>query len=980
MELAYEGLEPGGKSLPEGWCSAGLEVELDQVAVLAHEADNVAIAKVDLPRGARIRLRERRLKVIELNGRVLEGHRFCVQEIAVGKPLLSWAVPFGTARCTIYPGEYVCNEKVRAALVERGLSPAKSFQLNVNFDDIQYKPYAPPAHFSMPCAPSNVDEAKLAENVTFQGFKRRGNRGYGTRNVIAVIGTCNLVSNLVLQACAKLENERVKQGWAFDSIAPVVHTESGTGNNAALFRRTLAGFIVHPNIAGALVVSRSFDAFTSLDLESYMRSSKGEEDGASDFCGLLDSTPHYFLTMGSGLSFEEQLDCVVRTMHSHILPAASAPENCTRTPAPLSELRVALQCGGSDAFSGVSANPLVGSVAGQVVERGGAALLAETDELIGAESYILTGASLATQEKFLEMIARIKQLLGWHGVSAEGNPSGGNLYRGLYNISIKSLGAATKKPAHIRLDDVYDYAFKPKAMHGYLFMHSPGNDLESVAGQVACGCNLIFFTTGNGAVTNFPFVPTLKVVTTSERFRLLADDMDFNAGALLDDPGSFDKLRDRLFAQMLQSASGQRTVGEQSMHLPQVSIWRDWAQVGPESLEAFAASKNARPSACVSEPSSILPSAGESAEALLLQRLIKRAGDLSAVRCRPHVLLVLPSSLCSSEVARTLALKLSAKQDRPHLGKIDIVAALPHTEGCGSNYGDNNTEANLKDFHNDGQGMFDRILLGHLGHPHVAQGLLIEHGCEMNHNDRMWAKLVQHGLVVQGESKFFRASVQRDGGVRSVLEKCIRIVSEHIRKDSLQGLQRRSGLRVGFLCACRKSCCARKRHAFQLASLALCAQAVMATGGLVVDILLPRDKDSDLLLFPECCTPFPFAQSVVGSSEVYSCMQCPSNDWLECLSGLAATGVDVVVGWGCDHAPLVGHPFVPVIQAGTCPPNSDVLLTRHDQEEEQGSLEKSSFQLLSFIQQVIERQVQTKSQRSNNVGFQIPRGPLGVSV
>ena len=145
-----------------------------------------------------------------------------------------------------------------------------------------------------------------------------------------------------------------------------------------------------------------------------------------------------------------------------------------------------------------------------MVHHGGAANLAETDELIGAESYVLENArDLDTAHRFLDMVNRFQERASWHGTSAEGNPSGGNKYRGLYNIVLKSIGAARKRDPRVRLDYAIDYG-APMAESGYCFMDSPGNDLESIAGQVASGCNLIYFTTGNGSITNFPFVPTIR--------------------------------------------------------------------------------------------------------------------------------------------------------------------------------------------------------------------------------------------------------------------------------------------------------------------------------------------------------------------------------------------------------------------------------------------------------------------------------------
>ena len=245
--------------------------------------------------------------------------------------------------------------------------------------------------------------------------------------------------------------------------------------------------------------------------------------------------------------------------------------------------KIALQCGGSDAFSGISANPLLGWLAHELIKYGGSAVLAETDELIGAEPYILQKVrDLETARKFLSLIDKYKEWASWHGANAEGNPSGGNKYRGLYNIALKSIGAARKKDPETRLDYAIDYAERMQD-NGFYFMDSPGNDLESIAGQVASGCNLIFFTTGNGSITNFPFVPTVKVVTTTERYNLLSKDMDVNAGKYLDGM-SMDELGKDTFELTLRVASGQLTVGEKAGH-SQVQIWRDWQQTDSSQLE-----------------------------------------------------------------------------------------------------------------------------------------------------------------------------------------------------------------------------------------------------------------------------------------------------------------------------------------------------------------------------------------------------------
>ena len=174
----------------------------------------------------------------------------------------------------------------------------------------------------------------------------------------------------------------------------------------------------------------------------------------------------------------------------------------------------------------------------------------------------------------------------WHGVTPEANPSAGNNLRGLYNIVLKSLGAAHKKDPRSRVERVIEYG-EPVRGPGFHFMNSPGNDLEGIAGQVASGCNLFLFVTGNGSITNFPFVPTIKITTTTQRHRLLDREMDVNAGRYLDGE-SMDALTAETLELVIATASGQLTKGERAGH-SQVSIWRNWRQTDGSQLSQLRA-------------------------------------------------------------------------------------------------------------------------------------------------------------------------------------------------------------------------------------------------------------------------------------------------------------------------------------------------------------------------------------------------------
>eukprot|EP00438_Fugacium_kawagutii_P005115 Skav212226 [mRNA] locus=scaffold862:200417:207501:- [translate_table: standard] len=384
--------------------------------------------------------------------------------------------------------------------------------------------------------------------------------------------------------------------------------------------------------------------------------------------------------------------------------------------------------GGSDAFSGITGNPLVGEVSKLLLTRGGGlALLAESPELVGAEDFILANCqSLEIAKKFLMMrTERYKQYASRHGQDAAGNPSGGNLYRGLYNIvMIKSLGASRKKPPDVCLNECIEYSARLRGDEsGYYFMDSPGNDLESIAGQVASGCNVIFFVTGNGAITNFPFVPTLKVVTTSGRFHILEKDMDINAG-LLKEGVDMPSLAATVFQDMkppcdaMSFRQAEFNFEQKDLHGPSLKVKQEW-----------------------------LPS-------LSGEDFVKdiRKGTKS-LECLPPVSLILPTSLCSSEVARLASSRLNEEtgSDQNDQDKVRFVA-LPHSEGCGGAGG------------HQFETIFQRVMLGHLLHPQVQNGILLEHGCEKTHNDWFAERLTSRGVSLDS---FGWASVQADGGIEA---------------------------------------------------------------------------------------------------------------------------------------------------------------------------------------------------------------------
>jgi altronate dehydratase len=700
-------------------------------------------------------------------------------------------------------------------------------------------------------------------------------------------------------------------------------------NNLEILLRTLSGFVVHPNVGAVLVVDEEQGVVNSRMLRSYM-----QEHGYP-----LGDVRYEFMSLGR--SFAQDLNKGEEIVRGW-LPEVDA---IRRTEEPLSELKVALQCGGSDAFSGVSANPLIGWVAKEIIKHGGSAVLAETDELIGAEPYVLDNVKdLHTAKRFLQTIERFKELVGWHGHTAEGNPSGGNNYRGLYNISIKSIGAAAKRDPEVRIEHVIEYAER-MGEPGYHFMDSPGNDLESVAGEVASGCNMIFFTTGNGSISNFPFVPTIKVVSTTGRYDLLPNEMDVNAGAYLDGVPMED-LGDEMFDLTVRAASGERTAGEKAGH-SQVSIWRDWKQTGIENLERI-----------LSAP---LPDG----EPLPLEAGSGRADGhgWEAVKTErgyatDQVGLVMPTSLCSGQIAVMIADLLNERGYGE--GKVSRFVALPHTEGCGNSAGSSEV-------------LFARTVLGHLDHPLVTFGLLLEHGCEKTHNDYFRARLIEADL---DPDRYGWASVQLDGGIEKVTRRVENWFADSLEDESeleydTAGIEH---LRLGLDAVGPLS----DEAARALAEL---TAAVVGAGGTVV---VPETAS---LLSSRA-----YLGGTVGDGEVRNTlahgqvarkpglhvMEAPTTNPAETATGLGATGVEVMAAH-VSCRPLQAHRMVPLLQV------SGDSETTEDHGEDldvilEGDPSRWAEDLLECVLEVASRRYTPRLYGQGNTGFQLTRGLLGVSM
>jgi len=899
------------------------------VGRLPAPGDNVAIAIRPLDAGT----------VIALDGgacalphAVLEGHRFAVRVIARGEALLSWGLPFGHALALIAPGDYVCNASTLESLAGRRLA----FTL------------PPQANFADHLVPFVLDEATFtpappvecaSQRRTFAGYRRPGKRGVGTRNTVVILGTTSRTASFARQLTARLQ-VLARLYPALDGIVAVAHTEGGgptEPNNAAEVLRALAGFMVHPNVGAVLAVDYGVEPITNARLREFM--------GARGY--PLADVPHAFLSIERGLAAAlAESEALVRGW----LPTVAAQ---ARTPEPVSALRVALQCGGSDAFSGVSGNPLAGSIVHEVVRHGGIGVLCETDEIAGGEAYMIKRVrDLPTARALLACIDRFRTRLAWHGITPESNPSAGNRFRGLYNIALKSLGAVHKKDPRSRVDHVIDYA-DPLDAPGFYFMNSPGNDLEGIAGQVGAGCNLFLFVTGNGSITNFPFVPTLKLTTTTRRHQLLIHEMDINAGRYLDGE-SMETLTAESFDLLLATASGQKTRGEHAGH-SQASLWRNWRQTDSTRVAAI----RARPAPEGQPLRASRPTAAGAAPGLRTNR--DRIG------------LVLPTSMCSAQIARLAAERMNAKGLAPALGFTRFLA-LTHSEGCG--FG--------------GESMYQLLLRtyrGYATHPNVAATLLLEHGCEKIPNDSMRRQFENAGLPLE---RFGWASVQLDGGIDKTLTKVETWFTEKAPRPSAPALATGpsssaaaenentatilAGLNLGVLTVGPLS-------AASLSALVALVEEVLRGGG---SVLVP---ESDALL-----ADARFVGAVLGSSPLHATLaygqpltapgfhvvQTDSDHWVENLAGLGGCGTQVFVGFVGDSVQQ-GHPMLPVLQiaeTGALPTAAvaDVDAVFSDD----GAANRAA--LRGLVTASVERTYTPVANSGGFVDFQLSRGLLGVST
>ncbi len=477
--------------------------------------DNVVVARHRIAAGTEL-AREGVRTLVDIPA----GHKIATRPIPRGEAVRKYGQIIGFASADIAPGEHVHTHNVEM----RDFARDYAFGADVR----------PTAYVPEP------------ERRTFMGY-RRANGKVGTRNYIGVLSTVNCSASVCRFVQQSFPKEVLAQYPGVDGIVALTHATgcgmADRGDGMKALQRTLWGYARHPNLAGVVMIGLGCEVNQiEFLLEAY---------------GITRGPLFRTMTMQETGGTRKTVDRAVGLIREMLPEAAKA----VREPVPASELVLALQCGGSDAYSGISANPALGHAADLLVAQGGTAILSETPEIYGAE-HLLTRRAVSREvgEKLIERIRWWEDYTARNGGEMNNNPSPGNKAGGLTTILEKSLGAAAKGGT-TNLTGVFEYA-EPVDVRGFVFMDSPGYDPCSVTGQVASGANIVAFTTGRGSCFGFKPVPSVKLATNTPMYERMVEDMDINCGTIVDGEETIEQVGERIFELLLRVASGEKSKSE----------------------------------------------------------------------------------------------------------------------------------------------------------------------------------------------------------------------------------------------------------------------------------------------------------------------------------------------------------------------------------------------------------------------------------
>lgn len=495
-------------------------------AIHLHPTDNVAVARVAIAPASELRIDGIQVRVREP---IPAGHKVALQPIQPGEIVWRYGQAIGRASQPIQPGDHIHTH-------------------NLAFEELALDYEFPTGEIPYPQPPQKVP--------TFRGYVREDGR-VGTRNYIAVVAASNCAAHTAELIAHSFDGETLPPN--IDGVVAFPHGEGcghSIGPDTEQLQRTLGGVLAHPNVSAAVILGLGCEVN---QIDHYLGANAPR---SSRLVGM---------TLQSSGGTRGALAAARREIQA-LMEQGSAEQ---RVEAPVSKIILGLNCGGSDSFSGITANPALGVCSDMLAELGATAVLAETPEIFGAEHLLVRRArNREVAEKLLSYIRKYKEYLSRFGGSFDDNPSPGNKEGGLSNILEKSLGAAAKGGTS-PLMDVVDYAERIHSP-GFVFMNTPGYDPVSLTGLAAGGCNLIAFTTGRGSAIGFPSIPVLKIATNQFMYRRMQDNMDINAGTIAEGQKSVAQVGEEIFEMLVRVASGERTCAERLGHKEFVP-WR----IGP---------------------------------------------------------------------------------------------------------------------------------------------------------------------------------------------------------------------------------------------------------------------------------------------------------------------------------------------------------------------------------------------------------------
>lgn len=484
-----------------------------------HRDDNIVVALEDLSGGDRI-ASDLAAHHVVLNAPISKGHKVSVRQIEKGENVIRYGQIIGRASEVIQAGTHVHSHNL---------------QMSSHRQDYAYGSKI-----------ISLEQPRRAR--TFMGYQRPDGR-YGTRNYIGILTSVNCSGSVARFIAEAVEKSGLLDDYPnIDGVVPIVHSSgcgmASDGEGYDTLLRTLSGYAQNSNFGGIILIGLGCEVMQLPAL-------------VGDLVKRKDGTFRYMTIQQTG-GTRKSIDAGIAA----IKEMAGIVNSAERVEAPLSGLMLGMQCGGSDGYSGITANPALGIASDLLVGHGGTSILSETSEVYGAE-HLLTRRAITTKvgEDLIERIGWWEAYCEKHGGSMDNNPSPGNKKGGLTTILEKSLGAVAKAGS-APLSGVYKYG-EPIDVSGLVFMDSPGYDPCSVTGQIASGANLIIFTTGRGSVSGYKPSPCIKLATNSDMFSRMEDDMDINCGDIIEDGVSLRDKGEEIFEEIIEIASGKKSKSEE---------------------------------------------------------------------------------------------------------------------------------------------------------------------------------------------------------------------------------------------------------------------------------------------------------------------------------------------------------------------------------------------------------------------------------